>query len=85
MNGPAQHKPNGPPRPTRVAGRRWSAKSNELARQHAPAAFERICDLVENSDERDRIGSRSPRRIMLPNPAARQNLCSNWSLGSVSP
>jgi hypothetical protein len=56
MNVPAQRKPNGQLLPGFTANPSGRPKVvgeiRELARQHAPAAFKRICDLVESDDER---------------------------------
>jgi hypothetical protein len=56
MNAPVQRKPNGQLLPGSTANPSGRPKVvgeiKELARQHAPAAFERICELIDSSDER---------------------------------
>jgi hypothetical protein len=56
MNVPVQRKPNGQLLPGFTANPSGRPKVvgeiTVLARQHAPAAFKRVCDLVESNDER---------------------------------
>jgi len=56
VNVPVQRKPNGQLLPGFTAnpsGRpKVVSEIKELARQHAPAAFERICELIDSDDER---------------------------------
>jgi hypothetical protein len=56
MNLPVQRKPNGQLLPGFTANPSGRPKVvgeiKELARLHAPAAFERVCQLLESNDER---------------------------------